>query len=414
MSLPSRVTCVAFLLALAQPLAAEEVQSRGPVHEAFAQPPELLPRPALLVPKEPPAPLVELQPENRPAGENLRWVAGYWTWDAERKDFTWVSGFYRQAPADRQFVAGAWSKSEEGWRRAPGYWAPSAQHEPALLPAPPDSVDNGPDGAAPDERSTYRPGYWRYVDERFVWQPGGWAEAVDGRVWTNPRYQWDPRGYVFVDGYWDYPLGSRGQLLAPVSFTTIPANYRPNYGLGMETLTSNLFYKPGTGQYFFGDYFSSPGYQPWFAGAGRNDPLFGYYQWQYRTDPSWVANLEQSYQARARGAPAPVQILEGQSGIEPETPTALVPNPFNGGMMPGNPLLPGGSGYGRRPRGYFGVPVAIGRPGAQTASVPRPVSVPATTPQPPVHYTPPVHHTAPVHHAPAGHTGGHGHGGHRR
>jgi len=32
------------------------------------------------------------------------------------------------------------------------------------------------------------------------------------------HYVWAPRGYVFVDGYWDYAIGRRGVLFAPVYF----------------------------------------------------------------------------------------------------------------------------------------------------------------------------------------------------
>ena len=36
--------------------------------------------------------------------------------------------------------------------------------------------------------------------------------------WTPAYYTWTPRGYVFVDGYWDYSVANRGVLFAPVYF----------------------------------------------------------------------------------------------------------------------------------------------------------------------------------------------------
>src|SRR5205823_1171204 len=44
-----------------------EVQARGPVHEAFAEP-GTPPAAAPVVPKQPPAPIEELPPEEKPTG----------------------------------------------------------------------------------------------------------------------------------------------------------------------------------------------------------------------------------------------------------------------------------------------------------------------------------------------------------
>src|SRR5438128_10843450 len=53
-----------------------EVLARGPVHEAFAEPTETRPTPSPLVNKQPPAPIEEMPPDQRPAGENVQWIAG--------------------------------------------------------------------------------------------------------------------------------------------------------------------------------------------------------------------------------------------------------------------------------------------------------------------------------------------------
>ena len=100
-----------------------EVQTRGPVHEAFAQPIEANPGPGQAVPREPPPAIPELSPDERPRGDNVQWIGGYWAWDAERNDFVWVSGTYRKAPPGRQFVPGHWANSSEGWRWVPGFCA---------------------------------------------------------------------------------------------------------------------------------------------------------------------------------------------------------------------------------------------------------------------------------------------------
>src|SRR3954469_12237043 len=65
---------------------APEVQARGPVHEAFAEP-GTLPSAPPVVPRQPPAPVEELPPEQKPAGEEVQWVPGYWHWDEERNNY---------------------------------------------------------------------------------------------------------------------------------------------------------------------------------------------------------------------------------------------------------------------------------------------------------------------------------------
>src|SRR5262245_33202341 len=79
----------------AVPGTAGEVQGRGPVHEAFAQPGEAAPRPSPIVTKQPPEPIQEVPPEEKPEGDNVVWIPGYWAWDEDRTDFLWVSGFWR-------------------------------------------------------------------------------------------------------------------------------------------------------------------------------------------------------------------------------------------------------------------------------------------------------------------------------
>jgi hypothetical protein len=327
MNLPTRVICVATLSAsfcLAWPgvASALEVLSRGPVHEAFARPIERRPGATPAVPKEPPRPLIELLPEERPQGDSIRWIPGYWAWDSGRIDFVWVSGVFRQLPTGRQYLPGYWTKTEQVWRWVPGLWIGAQQKELTYLPEPPDSVEVGPEDAAPNENSIYLPGYWRYADDRFTWQPGRWEAINAGRVWVSPHYQWTPGGYLFVDGYEDYPLANRGQLFAPVAFARLPAHYRPVYAINLDTMLSTLFHVRGSYRFSLGDYFApadiSAGYQPWFSGMSRYDPLLAYYEWENRTDVVWLMKLQRSYDDRAAGRRrAPLRILEGQGGTAP-------------------------------------------------------------------------------------------------
>src|SRR5262249_35094337 len=127
------------------PLAAEdagvEVQTRGPIHEAFAQPSNVAPEPGPEVPKQPPDPVPQIPPDQRPEGANVQWIPGYWQWENDRKDFLWVSGVWRDVPPSRQWVAGYWTRAADGnWQYVDGFWAPAGQAEAPYVPPPPASL----------------------------------------------------------------------------------------------------------------------------------------------------------------------------------------------------------------------------------------------------------------------------------
>src|SRR3954465_10106698 len=89
-----------------------EVLARGPVHEAFAEPLNLQATEPLVVDATPPRPVEELPPEERPEGNNVQWIPGYWAWDADRNDFLWVSGVWRDCPPGQRWVPGYWNQGD--------------------------------------------------------------------------------------------------------------------------------------------------------------------------------------------------------------------------------------------------------------------------------------------------------------
>ncbi len=91
-----------------------EVLARGPIHEAFAEPVDNRPKPGRVVPKQPPDPIEELPPDQKPAGDNVQWLPGYWAWDDDRNDFIWVSGIWRNLPPGRQWAPGHWIEARHG------------------------------------------------------------------------------------------------------------------------------------------------------------------------------------------------------------------------------------------------------------------------------------------------------------
>jgi hypothetical protein len=300
-----------------------EVQVRGPVHEAFAEPVEARPQPSIIVTKQPPDPIDELPPDQKPEGDDVEWIPGYWSWDDDTKDFLWVSGFWRDVPPGQQWVPGYWQEVEGGWQWVPGYWAPADQQELTYVPPPPPSVDEGPSTPAPDEDSSYVPGCWIYRDARFWWRPGFWMAFRPGWVWVPAHYCYTPVGYVFVDGYWDFPLHERGLLFSPVSFDRRVLARRdflfmPRYVVPVDSLLTALFVRPSAYHYYFGDYFEDAyarrGFVSWIDyGSGRRtfDPNFAYYR--HAEGRPWERSLSDLYVARRRGdIPRPPRTLAEQ------------------------------------------------------------------------------------------------------
>ncbi|MBO0697179.1 MAG: YXWGXW repeat-containing protein [Zavarzinella sp.] len=299
-----------------------EVLARGPVHEAYAEPSEREPTPTPIIPKEPPRPIEELPPDQKPEGANVQWMPGYWAWDDDKKDFLWVSGFWRNVPPGRAWVPGSWRKANDGWQWTGGFWSAAQEGAKAdieYLPQPPAPLDAG--GAttpAPSETHVYIPGTWVYR-ERYVWRPGFWFEYRPGWVWVAAHYRWTPAGYIFIDGYWDYPLAERGILFAPayippVVYTAPAFVYTPTYVIREECLFGAFFCRRGFGCYYFGDYFAPTyarlGFTAWcghvgvsvsIGGGGWYDPMFGYYRCGFRHDPFWRTGVFDLYAGRYRG-----------------------------------------------------------------------------------------------------------------
>src|SRR6516165_5293999 len=103
-----------------------QVLTSGPVHEAFASPVVHDPAAGPVIPKEAPPPIKELPPDQKPAGQNIQWIPGYWGWDQTRNDFLWVSGIWREPPPGNQWVPGYWHEVDGGSQWVPGSWMPAS------------------------------------------------------------------------------------------------------------------------------------------------------------------------------------------------------------------------------------------------------------------------------------------------
>ncbi len=278
-----------------------EVLTRGPVHEAFAEAVSFEPTPGLIVNAAPPALIEELPPDQRPEGDHVAWIPGYWAWDDEQNDFLWISGIWRNLPPERQWVPGYWSDLGDGrWQWTNGYWADSAAAEVSYLAeAPPRSVEAGPNVVAPSVDHCWIPGVWVWASTRYAWRPGYWTLLRPDWTWVPARYCWTPRGYVFIDGYWDYAVGRRGVVFAPVHFRrpvwTRPGYYyTPGIVVALDAFLDHLFFRPRACHYYFGDYYApryrDAGYYAAFAWHNTRrgyDPIFAYQRWDHRHDKAW-------------------------------------------------------------------------------------------------------------------------------
>ena len=308
------------------PAAEGEVQGRGPINEGFAQPGSGVARPPAVVLKRPPAPIPETPPAQRPAGDDVAWIPGYWSWDEDRRDFLWVTGSWRVTPAGRTWVPGYWARTDGGWCWVSGLWNLSSQPQSSYVPEPPASLDRGPSVPPPEDDSVYVPGTWLRDDTRWLWRPGYYAAPRAGLIYTPSRYVWMPLGYLFVPGFWDRPLDSRGVLFAPVYFGAdfappVGWAYRPAFAVDVGVALGSLWVGPGANSYAFGDYYAPrygrAGYRSWLAyGPAARDPLYGYYSRANRNNPSWRGDLVATHNGRVRGTiAAPPSTLAAQRRV---------------------------------------------------------------------------------------------------
>jgi hypothetical protein len=99
-----------------------QVLTLGPVHEAFGQPVLFNPGPNPIIPNKPPAPVEEIPPSMKPAGNDVEWISGYWSWDATQQKFVWTSGIWRMTPPGLAWVPGYWTHSGIAYQWVSGYW----------------------------------------------------------------------------------------------------------------------------------------------------------------------------------------------------------------------------------------------------------------------------------------------------
>ena len=291
-----------------------EVLARGPVHEALL---EMITASSgepgdILASEEPPPDVEELPPEDRPAGADVVWIPGYWSWDDDDRRYVWVSGLWRRVPAGCRWVPGYWTNVASGdYRWVGGFWIGTGRTI-AYLPEPPESREIEPLWSAPEAPGpdfVWVPGCWERVGNAYVWRSGWWMEARPDWVWVPAHYRWTPHGWIFIPGYWDHPLETRGMFFAPVVFRHIGPGlcYRPAVVIEIRVLLECLFARARDGRHCFGDYFDARyrtrGIHPWFehrehAEKWLEPALVHCRMRQSRDDKGWEERLRSDYRYR--------------------------------------------------------------------------------------------------------------------
>lgn len=292
-----------------------EVQMRGPVHEAFAEPVAIDPNePVATVREQPPEPINEVPPDAKPDDPNAVWIPGYWDYDDVQNRYLWISGVWRIPPVDQRWIPGYWTEGDGGYQRVTGFWAPVEQEQVQYLPEPPATLEVGPNVAAPSENHFWIPGAWNYYDTGYRWRPGYWHQVSPNWLWVPERYVWTPRGYVFCNGYWDYAdWVDRGVYFAPVYFNrpiyrTAGFFYTPRVVISLGFVTDHFFWRPGFRSYYFGDFYGpnylSLGFRHWhdWGRWGRGwDPYYNHFRWSHaRNNPRWHDHWRDRYHHYAR------------------------------------------------------------------------------------------------------------------
>jgi hypothetical protein len=313
-------------------VAGATVLTRGPVHEAFAGIVTFNPEPGVVVTKAPPELIEEMPPAERPEGDDVTWIPGYWGWDDERGDFLWVSGTWRDLPPGREWMAGYWGQTSRGYQWTSGYWADASAQETTYLPPPPATVEVGPNIAAPSDDYGWTPGCWVWHQQRYAWTPGYWAQGRADWDWIPAHYVWTPRGYIYVGGYWDYTVERRGVLFAPVYFESSYYSHRgyhysPSIVISLNVFSDHLFLRPNYHHYYFGDYYAPSYYQSGFYASFSfqsshhgYDPFYSHQRWEHRRDRDWERRVTVSYEHRRDHEDArPPRTWAAQRNINPAT-----------------------------------------------------------------------------------------------
>lgn len=217
----------------------------GPIHECTLTFP-YGPLPQKAVEKTPPKPIFEDIPFQLETYSV--WIHGYWAWNEQKNDYIWITGTWRKPPPEHHWIHGFWKKFEQGWVWISGFWSkPYFDSITFIENSPPEYVNENP-GTPPKEKSFWMPGYWHYFSDadEYGWVPGNWQDSNPEWVYIPSHYIWQPQGYVFVPGYWDWPLNKLSRIYYPIIIDPLNRNkiiYQPTVYIEPDKTIIFLFNK---------------------------------------------------------------------------------------------------------------------------------------------------------------------------
>jgi hypothetical protein len=191
----------------------------------------------------PPAPLAEKPSEEKPAGDDVVWIPGYWRWDTHRDDWAWVEGVWVHAPPRSHWVVGFWSIVADGWRWVPGYWAKDDPPALTYTPAPPQT-------ALPYDNYVYNDPYYNYYGGYGMWFPwfyGGRSYRESG-LWERPPLL--PSGHAASIPVAEHGSGSGGIAPMPLPELASQVHARPTSEHEMMASALAAVPKPMTAEFF--------------------------------------------------------------------------------------------------------------------------------------------------------------------
>jgi hypothetical protein len=212
------------------------------VHEAFFQETHS----ALIyqaVSEQPPQNIIEKVPsQNDPL---TAWIPGYWEWDPDMRNYLWIGGVWRRPPPGHSWVPSFWLKIDDSWIRLRGFWKNERMENIHFIR---DEIPEDLDETMidpPNLDSFWIHGTWYYDNENksFVWQNGRWESFDANWIYIPSFYVWRPDGYVNIEGYWDWPLDTRGSSYANITVERDNRNdvvYAPTQTVDVKTLINRL------------------------------------------------------------------------------------------------------------------------------------------------------------------------------
>ncbi len=272
---------LSLLMIAVAPVVAQQIEviEDGVVHEAYLTPV----RGSIVldaVVEKPPEPVLEKQPAT--VKDDMNWVPGYWDWSVDRDDFIWVTGVWRRPPPGHQWIPGQWKYFDEGWARLPGFWSRIDLSEiDYIAKRPPDPIAEDEE-ESPKDNSFWIPGYWSYdkSSDDYSWLNGRWEQLDPDWVFVPSHYTWREDGYVFIAGYWDWPIEQIGQAYNNIYVTPnqrVSVVYEPSDPLQPGVVIRRCFlYYPDYVVWYHHHYHYHTG---WWSGWCCTPPWWGWSGW---------------------------------------------------------------------------------------------------------------------------------------